>query len=363
MESVTTLLGDLAALGDPVRSRILLLLERTELTVSDLCRVLLLPQSTVSRHLKTLADSGWVRSRRDGTSRYYALDRARLGRRADGAPSGRSGRNAASERAAATGRESVAGRNGASRPAAADGAGRRLWALVREHVAATPGALQDARRLSTLLARRRARSERFFSSAAKSWDRLREELFGATFHLDALLGLLDAGWTVGDLGCGTGQVAAALAPVVARVVGVDASAEMLQAARRRLRGFANVELRRGPLEALPIDDAALDAAAVVLVLHHLPDPGAALAEAARVLRPGGRLLLVDMLPHEREDFRRRMGHVWLGFSEDLVGAELERAGFDEVRLRPLAPAPGATGPALFAAVARRPAVATAGSAV
>ena len=93
---------------------------------------------------------------------------------------------------------------------------------------------------------------------------------------------------------------------------------MLQAARRRLRDFENVEVRRGELEALPLDDESLDAATLLLVLHHVPDPGAALREAARVLRPGGRLLICDMLPHDREDYRQQMGHVWLGFGADQV---------------------------------------------
>src|SRR5690606_30036240 len=116
-------------------------------------------------------------------------------------------------------------------------------------------------------------------------------------------GLLDEGWTVGDLGCGTGQVAASLAPFVARVVAVDESAAMLAAARGRLGGVGNVEVRAGELESLPLDDAELDAAVVFLVLHYLSDPGAALREVARVLRPGGRVLVVDMMPHEREEYR------------------------------------------------------------
>ena len=107
---------------------------------------------------------------------------------------------------------------------------------------------------------------------------------------------------------------------------------MLQAARRRLRDAANVELRRGELEALPIDDGELDAATLMLVLHHLPDPAAVLAEAHRVLKPGGRLLICDMLPHDREEYRQQMGHVWLGFGEDQIRRLLANAGFEKVRV-------------------------------
>src|SRR5262245_64794572 len=101
---------------------------------------------------------------------------------------------------------------------------------------------------------------------------MRDELFGERFHLAALPAFADPEWTVGDLGCGTGQMTAALAPFVRHVIAVDGSAAMLQAAKKRLQGFDNIELRRGDLEALPIDDARLDAATLALVLHHLADP-------------------------------------------------------------------------------------------
>src|SRR5262249_32759180 len=140
-----------------------------------------------------------------------------------------------------------------------------------------------------------------------------------------------------------------LAPFVARVIGVDASASMLQAARKRLRARAHVDLRRGELEALPIDDAAVDAAAMMLVLHHVPDPARALAEACRILKPQGRLILVDMLPHDREQYRQQMGHVWLGFSEEQIERLLRESGFDEVRIVALPPVPSVKGPGLFVA--------------
>lgn len=311
-ESVPSILAHMAALADPLRCRMLLVLEAHELTVSELCAVLQLPQSTVSRHLKTLSDGRWVTSRREATSRYYGMDARAL-----------------------------------------DEGARRLWPLTREQLAGTPAAERDARRLEAALARRRSRSEEFFSSASGQWDRLREELFGRTFHLQALLALLDPGLVVGDLGCGTGQLTALVAPHVSRVIGVDGSAEMLQAARRRLAGLENVSLRRGDIEALPIDDAELDTAMLALVLHHVPDPARALSEVARVLRRGGRLLVVDMLPHDRAEYQQQMGHVWLGFPESQVQKLLTGAGFDNVRFRALPPDPDAAGPPLFAAVGTR----------
>jgi ArsR family transcriptional regulator len=182
---------------------------------------------------------------------------------------------------------------------------------------------------------------------------MRDELFGDRFHLAAMAALAGAEWVVGDLGCGTGQVTHALAPFVACVIAVDGSAAMLQMARRRLHGVENVELRRGELEALPIDDGRLDAAVAMLVLHHVPDPVRAAAEVARVTKPNGRLLLVDMLPHDREHYRCQMGHVWLGFSEDYVRRLLSESGFEDVKFAVLAPDARAKGPALFVATARR----------
>ena len=288
----------------------LLLLDRHELTVSEVCAVLQLPQSTVSRHLKTLLDAGWVTSRREATSRYYTL--------------------AHEDR---------------------DPAAQRLWTLLREQVGNTAGADQDVRRLKSVLARRQTKSQAFFESAAGQWDLLRQEMFGAASHLHALPALLDPAWIVADLGCGTGQLTAVLAPFVARVVAIDRSGEMLHAARRRLREYPNVELRRGELEALPVADGEMDAATLMLVLHHVADPAAVLRETARALKRGGRLLICDMLPHDREEYRQQMGHVWLGFDTPHLKGLLEAAGFTSPRFVPLPSNTDAKGPALFAASA------------
>jgi len=309
MESI---LEHMSAVADPIRCRMLLLLERNELTVSELCAVLQMPQSSVSRHLKTLADDAWVSSRRDGTSRFYSMSGDQL-----------------------------------------DSAAGRLWPIVREQVVPSHAAQQDARRLRGVLVRRRARSEEFFASAAGGWDHLREELFGDTFYLWAVLGLIDPTLVVGDLGCGTGLLTETVAPFVKQVIAVDGSAEMLNAARQRVADASNVDVRQGELEALPVAAGELDAAMLSLVLHYSPDPGRALAEVARVLRPGGRVLVVDMQPHERVEYQQQMGHVWLGFSEDQIARLLTGAGFTDVRVRPLPADPDAKGPALFAAVASR----------
>jgi ArsR family transcriptional regulator len=308
----TAVLDHLSIVADALRARTLAVLSRQELTVSELCDVLQLPQSTVSRHLKTLSDGGWVVSRREGTSRFYSLPLDDL-----------------------------------------DAARRRLWLLIAEQVGETAEAAQDEARLKSVLADRRSKSEEFFSSAAGQWDKVRAELFGRDSHLRPLLGLLDPAWVVADLGCGTGQATEALAPFVGQVVAVDSSGEMLQAARARLRRAGNVQVRRGALERLPIEDGSLDAAVLILVLHHTADPLRVLSEAARAIRPGGRLLLADMLPHDHEEYRQTMGHVWLGFGERQIQRWCAGAGFDTFRWSPLPVEPGVRGPGLFVATAGR----------
>ena len=309
MQQAAPLLGSFSALSEPARCRILWQLDTCELTVSELCAIFKLPQSTMSRHLRILTDAGWLLSRRDGTSRYYAL-------------------------------------------APQEGGLAEIWRVTRAELAGRREIEQDSRRVASVVARRRETSRQFFATAADEWDRRREELFGRSTVTEALGGLLPPEWVIGDLGCGTGAVLPLVAPHVARVIGVDGSDAMLAAARQRASAWSNVELRAGSLEALPLEPRGLDAALMVLVLHHLPSPAAALAEAARVLRPAGRLLVVDMAPHDREEYRDEMGHVWLGFSEEQMRRLLTQAGFVHVRWRALPVADNATGPGLFVATAQ-----------
>ena len=303
-----TLFDRMSVLADPVRSRILLVLERNELTVSELCTVFQLPQSTMSRQLKLLSDEGLLVSRAEATSRRYSMPLQRL------------------------------------EPAA-----RRLWQVVREQVAVLDATEQDAQRLRSVVADRKVKSQEFFSTSAGEWDRVRRELFGRSTDLQAMLGLLDEGWVFGDLGCGTGQLSAAIAPFVRRVIAIDDSPAMLAAARSRLERAPNVEVRGGEVESLPVEDGELDAAMLMLVLHFVPEPLRALSEAARVLKPGGRLLVVDMSPHDREEYRQRMGHVWLGFTEDQLSGWSAEAGFHRFRHAQLPADPEAKGPTLVTA--------------
>ncbi len=302
----------LSALADPTRSRLLAVLEDHELTVRELCAVVQLPQSTVSRHLKVLSDDGWVAARDAGTSRFYRMAAARE-----------------------------------------DPFPHKLWTVVRGQVEDAPAMRQDARRLDSVLRVRREQSRSYFTTAAGDWQRVRADLIGARTDLLALLDLLDPALVVGDLGCGTGPIADALAPCVRRVVAVDESGPMLAAARRRFAKLAHVDVRAGSLEALPLERGELDVAVLCLVLHFTLDPARVFAEARRVLKPRGRLLVIDFTPHARDQYAVAMGQVWQGFDEPQLGAWLRQAGFPHLRYRHLPADPAATGPTLFSALAKR----------
>ena len=287
----------------------LLLLERHELTVGELCAVLQLPQSTVSRHLKTLADASWVASRRDGTSRCYTLSLDERGR-----PT------------------------------------RRLWKLLREQVSGDQRRRPGRAAAEGVLARRQTAVAGVLRVRGRAVGQAARGAVRARVALAALPGLLDErvgrsatsgaapgrsrrrsrrSWRTSSPST-LGRDAAGRAP---RGCGTRTTSRCGAASSRRCRSTT----------------ATLDAATLLLVLHHVPDPAAVLGEAARVLRPGGRLLIVDMLPHDREEYRQQMGHVWLGFGEDQLRRLLAAAGFDQVRIVPLPPIPGAKGPALFVA--------------
>lgn len=326
--SHTPITDHLAALGEMIRLRILRILEREELAVGEIAAVVQLPQSTVSRHLKVLTDGGWLTKRTEGTATLYRVVM-------DDLPADQ----------------------------------RTLWVTVRTQLEAggggdggTPELAEDTRRLAGVLAERTADSQAFFGRVAGQWDDVRAELFGRLASLRALLPLLPRDWTVADLGCGTGNASELLAPIVKRVIAVDQSAPMLKAARKRLGGGEgarggsdNVDFRRGELESLPVADAEVDAAVCILVLHHLPEPAAALTEMRRILKPGGVALVVDMLEHDRTTYKHTMGHRWLGFAPRKMADMMTAAGLINPRCVPLSPDPEAKGPGLFACTAFAPA--------
>lgn len=304
----------LAALGEMVRLRVLRLLEAEELAVGEVAQVVQLPQSTVSRHLKVLADGGWITKRNEGTATFYRLHLDDL------APDARA-----------------------------------LWRTVREQLGDSGDLAEDQRRLRAVLDERKTDSETFFGRAGGEWDQIRAEMFGDRFTSLALLSLINPRWSVADLGCGTGNASELIAPVVARVIAVDQSDVMLAAAKRRLSAFKTVEFANASLDRLPLRNGEIDAALCLLVLHHLDQPLGALREMRRTVSPrlgGGIAIVVDMVKHDRDLYRRTMGHRHLGFSKDEMSRLMSEAGFDQVSYRELPGEPEGKGPGLFVCVGR-----------
>ncbi len=342
----------LSALSERVRLRILRILELEELSVGEVASVVQLPQSTVSRHLKVLAEGGggmsgggWLVRRNEGTQTFYRLVLDDL-------------------------------------PVAS----RALWLVVKDQLVGTSGSGidvsdpeldEDLRRLRAVIEERKTDSESFFGrvggGGGSEWERVRETLYGSSFTAVSLLALVWPDWRVADLGCGTGNAAELIAPWlsshdrgwdggvegrVGGVIAVDSSAAMLESAKARLARFDNVRFVKGDLEKLPsnvLGDGTVDAAVCVLVLHHSDDPRAILREMRRILtkeRGGGVALIVDMLPHTREAYKRTMGHKHLGFEPGMIRAWALEAGFGSCEVTPLPSEPQAMGPGLFACVAR-----------
>ena len=284
------------ALGDVTRQRLLLVLAHQELSVSELVQVLAQPQSTISRHLKVLREADLVVDRRDATSVMYA----------------------------------------AASPSA-NGHDGNLRGRIQEWMDAQRLPGQLAGRLKKVLNDRQERSESFFSGAAHRWDQLREEHFGGSFHLEALTALLPAEWTVADVGAGTGFLLPVLSRTFRRVIAVEMVAEMILVARSRgdLQEAQNISFRQGSIEALPIQDQAVDLALAVLVLHHVASLPDALAELGRIVKPGGQLLVVEQVAHSLSDFYERMQDRWWGFEATELAGQVAGAGFEEVRHRSL----------------------------
>ncbi|MCH2161714.1 MAG: metalloregulator ArsR/SmtB family transcription factor [Phycisphaerales bacterium] len=307
-------LAIIGQLGDFARVRMLRLLEAEELGVGELARIVQLPQSTVSRHLKALHDHGWLVKRNAGTASLYRV-----------------------------------------LPDALEADQKQLWETTRARLGDLPTLADDESRLREVVASRRIDTRAFFGRVGGDWQELRHELFGSMFGADALLGLLNPDWVVADLGCGTGEAAERLAPLVREVVAIDREPAMLKACRKRLREFENIRVLEGDITGLPLEDESLDAAILMLVLHHAVDPAAVIREVGRVLRPGGCLLVVDMVAHDREGYRYTMGHEHLGFADKDVEGWLPGSAFDSVNYHRIRPNPESKGPGLFSASLWKPA--------
>ena len=272
----------------------LALLRMMELSVGELAQVLGQSQPRVSRHVKILTDAGLAERRKEGSWVFVALgDAARV----------------------------------APVLAALD-----AWGEERETVA-------DAARLAAVRADRAAAAAGWFEQHAGEWDAIRS-LHVAEEQVEAAMAAALAGEPIGrliDIGTGTGRMIELFAPAATHALGIDRSSEMLRLARAKLgeRGLGNAELRQADLYALPLGDGAADVAILHHVLHFAQQPGAAIHEAARVLAPGGRLLIADFAPHDREELRARDAHTRLGFSDAQMEGWFGAAGLAPARIETL----------------------------
>ncbi|HLL59079.1 MAG TPA: metalloregulator ArsR/SmtB family transcription factor [Allosphingosinicella sp.] len=288
MQSVPEIFRSLA---DPTRLRIVTLLRAMELSVGELAQVLGQSQPRVSRHVKILIDAGLAERRKEGSWVFLSLGNARRV--------------------------------------------EPLFTLLdrwTESEGEDPWAVADAARLAAVRSDRAAAAERYFASHAADWDELRT-LHIAETEVEAAIARALGERSVGrliDIGTGTGRMIELFGASAERAVGVDRSPEMLRLARVKLAqaGLASAELRQGDMYALPLAGGSADTVILHQVLHYAQQPAAAVAEAARLLSTGGRLLIVDFAPHEREELRTRDAHARLGFADEAVLGWMAAAGLE-----------------------------------
>ncbi|WP_157220275.1 ArsR/SmtB family transcription factor [Flavisphingomonas formosensis] len=286
------LLDIFRALADPTRLRILALLRAMELSVGELAQVLGQSQPRVSRHVKILADAGLAERRKEGSWVFLGLGEA-----ARVAP---------------------------------------LLAAIDAWRPLEPGdhwAVADAARLAAVRADRAAAAERYFESHAAEWDAIRS-LHVAESEVEAAMLRALADRPIGnlvDIGTGTGRMLALFGREADCATGIDRSPEMLRMARANLTeaGIARFELRQGDMYALPLASGSADTVIIHQVLHYAQQPAAAVAEAARLLAPDGRLLIVDFAPHDREELRDQDAHARLGFADEQIRTWLTAAGLED----------------------------------
>ncbi|RYY27692.1 MAG: metalloregulator ArsR/SmtB family transcription factor [Sphingomonadales bacterium] len=283
------------ALADSTRLRILALLRSMELSVGELAQVLGQSQPRVSRHVKILCDAGMAERRKEGSWVFVALG--------------------------------------------ADDKVKPILAALDSWGEADHWTVADEARLAAVRADRASAAADWFETNAGEWDAIRS-LHVADSEVEAAMARALGDAPIGvliDIGTGTGRMLELFAPQSDHALGIDRSSEMLRLARAKLseRGLANAELRQADLYALPLNAGAADAAILHHVLHFAQQPGAAIGEAARVLAPGGRLLITDFAPHEREELRSRDAHTRLGFSDEQVLGWFEVHGLAPVQVETL----------------------------
>jgi ubiquinone/menaquinone biosynthesis C-methylase UbiE/DNA-binding transcriptional ArsR family regulator len=284
------------ALADETRLRLLNLLARGEFTVQELTGILGMGQSRISRHLKILHAAGLLALKRQGTWSYYRI-----------------------------------------LPATAWT--EEFWTLLAPQLHGLAAGPDDLVRMSQLFERQKVANRDFFDRHARQWDLLKQTALPLVPYRQQLLQLLGAGQRLVELGIGTGELLPQLAATWQQIIGVDQSQAMLDEARRRSAALtgAEIELRLGELATLPVADALADAVLMNMVLHHAPQPKRVLLDAARILLPGGRLMIAELVRHDQDWTREALADVWLGFTVDELHGWLEECGFTDISIETMPP--------------------------
>lgn len=309
MDRIQRLMMRMQSIADPLRLRLLNLLEKEELGVAELCDILQLPQSTVSRHLKTLTDTNWISSRSSGTANLYHMLDNELSNEAND-----------------------------------------LWQLSKREFHDWSILKHDELRLKERILTRDPGSL-FFANTATRWEDLRHELYGSRYFLDLFAAIIPENLDIVDLGCGTGEILAALKGRCASIVGVDDSEKMIRLAAKRLVEISGptptrVVLSLSQLDTLPLRSESADYVLMSLALCYIKEPKRAFREIYRILRPNGCAILITLLKHDREDFRRQMHQIHNGFSAKEI-EELAGKRFKAIENQPIQPSRSVKGPSLL----------------
>lgn len=273
------------ALADETRLRIVNLLFKKELNVNEIVSILGMGQSRISRHLKILSDSSLISSRKDGLWVFYKAE----------------GMNFSGE----------------------------LIRLIDTRLKSEEPFSLDILRLDKYIKERGEKGKAYFNKVASDWKKIRREILGELDLNSEIVKAIGKCRCTADLGCGNGELAERLLSKSEKIIGVDRSSGMLEEAGKYLKslGVDGFDLRLGELAHLPVRDGETDCAVINMVLHYLDDPSVALAEAARIVRSGGRLVIAELDSHRDESLRSNYGHRWLGFSSDTVKKWIEGNGF------------------------------------
>jgi len=273
------------ALSDETRLRLVHLFLHYELNVNEIVSIMGMGQSRISRHLKILTDSKLLTSRRSGLWIFYSV--------------------------------------------VTEGDGHAFIQAIKYVFENNPVFTKDLEAAARVVDERSKATVRFFDSIAEDWEKLKREIIGDIDLNRLILERVPVSDTIVDLGCGTGDLLLSLKKKANRVIGVEKSPRMLEEARRRFAGReADIDLRIGELEHLPLREGEADLAVVSMVLHHLPEPVKALQEVYRVLKNGDVFIIMDLLNHEQESMRERYGDRWLGFTEVDMKEWLKTSGFN-----------------------------------